>query len=119
MCRTYFSMLPNSKPVVGALNQPRIGGGYAEAMRRAAGTLAAQGNVSYVQPTLVAQLYVHAGEKDLALQWLRRALGIGDPLLIFLNVDPAWDVLRSDPRFPGLRKDVGLPTPEGDSGKAP
>src|SRR5215471_8450838 len=56
----------------------------------------------------IAQLYVELGEKDRALESLTRAFSANDPMLVFLNVDPAYDSLRSDPRFVALIHRTGL-----------
>jgi TolB-like protein/DNA-binding winged helix-turn-helix (wHTH) protein/Tfp pilus assembly protein PilF len=55
--------------------------------------------------------YVHAGlgDTDRAFEWLQKAIEARDWQLGMLNVEPAFDVLRSDQRFPGLVERVGLP----------
>jgi len=59
------------------------------------------GNVT-ISHYRIAQLYAELGEKDRALESLTRAFSANDPMLVFLNVDPAYDSLRSDPRFVAL-----------------
>ena len=56
-----------------------------------------------------AGLYAGLGEKSQALTFLEKALQEHDPFLEFLSVDPAWDKLRSEPRFQSLARQVGLP----------
>ena len=56
----------------------------------------------------MAQLYAELSENDLALVSLAEAFSAHDPMLIFLNVDPAFDGLRSDPRFVALVDRAGL-----------
>src|SRR5262249_33879943 len=56
----------------------------------------------------IAQLYAELGNKDRALESLSQALSAHDPMLVFLNVDPAIDGLRSDPRFAALVQRSGL-----------
>jgi len=56
----------------------------------------------------IAQLYAELADKDLAFASLARALDANDPMLIFLNVDPAYDGLRSDARFVALLHRSGL-----------
>jgi TolB-like protein/Tfp pilus assembly protein PilF len=54
---------------------------------------------------------VHAGlrDRDEALAWLARACDERSAWLPFLRVEPWWDPVRSDPRFAGLLRRVGLP----------
>jgi hypothetical protein len=48
------------------------------------------------------------GDVEGALAWLDRAYAERNGPLVFLNVDPAFDSLRGDPRFQELRRRVGL-----------
>jgi len=57
----------------------------------------------------VALVYAGLGEKDLAFEWLGKALAVHDKGLTFLKVDPCLDPLRTDPRFQNLLQRVGLP----------
>jgi Flp pilus assembly protein TadD len=64
----------------------------------------------YVSPRLMARLYVGLGEKDKAFAYLERsyedrsiAFGFGT-----INVDPAFDPLRSDPRFADILRRMNL-----------
>jgi hypothetical protein len=53
----------------------------------------------YVSPTLFISPYIAVGDKDKALTWLEKGYEEQDPWLCFLKVGPAWDPLRSEPRF--------------------
>jgi len=64
---------------------------------------------SYVSPFLYAIIFAAQGEKDLAFRSLHRAFGERSNWLIYLNVDPALDALRPDPRFQELRIRMKLP----------
>lgn len=55
-----------------------------------------------------AWLSTRLGERDLAFEWLDKALGERSPLLLYLNIDPRWDGLRSDPRFGHLTNQLHL-----------
>src|SRR5262245_1054948 len=57
---------------------------------------------SYVPPYDFAVVYTGLGEKDKALEWLQKAVEDRSAYLVYLNVEPIWDRLRSDPRFNDL-----------------
>ena len=44
-------------------------------------------------------LYAAAGDLDAAFEHLDRAIDAREPGLVHLAVAPAWDPMRSDPRF--------------------
>ncbi len=56
----------------------------------------------FVPPYALALIHAGLQQKDLALQWLERALEARDVHLTFLVVDPKWDSFRSDARFAAL-----------------
>jgi tetratricopeptide (TPR) repeat protein len=62
----------------------------------------------YVSPGELAILYAALGEREQAFASLEQAYAARDPQLQFLGVDPAYDSLRSDPRFQDLLRRVGL-----------
>jgi len=98
--RTFFEVL-GDKEVVQAL-QSGYAAGYSVAMRAATETLSERSHLTYVQPTQIARLCGHAGDKDHASQWLEKAFEERLPAMGHLGVDLDWDILRDDPRFPGL-----------------
>ena len=63
----------------------------------------------YVSPGELAILYGSLGEQEQAFASLERAYAAHDLQLQYLGVDPAFDPLRSDPRFANLMQRVGLP----------
>jgi tetratricopeptide (TPR) repeat protein len=63
----------------------------------------------YVSPLYIALVYATLGESDNAFVWLEKAYEDHAPWLIELGIEPAWDKLRSDPRFIDLLRRVGLP----------
>ena len=71
--------------------------------------LQAQAKRRYVAPYLLALVYVGLDEKDQAFAWLEKAYEDRSPNLIWLNVEPIFDSLRSDARFVDLVRRVGLP----------
>jgi eukaryotic-like serine/threonine-protein kinase len=64
---------------------------------------------TYVQPAWVAVIQVAMGDTDQAFGWLEKAFADQSTSLVLLNVDPAFDPVRKDPRFVDLIKRVGLP----------
>lgn len=63
----------------------------------------------YVTPYGVALVYAGLGDNDQAFAWLDKAVQGRSHWLVWLNRDPRWDRLRSDPRFASLKRRVGLP----------
>jgi TolB-like protein len=63
----------------------------------------------YVTPYGIALVYAGLGDKNQAFIWLNKALEGRSHWLVWLNRDPRWEGLRSDPRFAALAKRVGLP----------
>jgi hypothetical protein len=63
----------------------------------------------YIPPYFVAFLYARLGDKDQAFEWLEKGYEDRGPFLSALRVDPAFDNLRSDPRYADLLRRVGLP----------
>jgi DNA-binding winged helix-turn-helix (wHTH) protein/Tfp pilus assembly protein PilF len=59
-------------------------------------------------PYPTAAIYAALGERDLAFEFLERAFAARDPMMVSINVDPAFDGLRPDPRFADLLRRVGI-----------
>ena len=66
-------------------------------------------HAKYVTPYGIALVYAGLGDKNRAFVWLNKAVAGRSHWLVWLNRDPRWDQLRSDPRFADLKKRVGLP----------
>jgi tetratricopeptide (TPR) repeat protein len=60
-------------------------------------------------PVRLALVHIALGETDRAFEWLEKAIEARDWQMALLNVEPTFDVLRSDPRFASLVERVGLP----------
>jgi TolB-like protein/DNA-binding winged helix-turn-helix (wHTH) protein/Tfp pilus assembly protein PilF len=60
-------------------------------------------------PVRVALVHIALGETDRAFEWLEKAIEARDWQMGLLNVEPAFDPLRSDRRFAALVERVGLP----------
>ncbi len=63
----------------------------------------------YVPATSIAIIYAGLGEKDQAFTWLEKGYQEHAFQMQWLNEEPRWDSLRSDPRFADLVRRVGLP----------
>src|SRR5262249_55618078 len=63
----------------------------------------------YVPPFGLIWAYAGLGKRDQAFAWLEKAYQMGADRMVWLNVDPLLDPLRSDPRFDDLVRRVGLP----------
>jgi len=50
-------------------------------------------------PYRVAAVYLALGDKDQAIEWLKKDYEVQDNWMNQLKVDPVMDPLRSDPRF--------------------
>jgi hypothetical protein len=62
----------------------------------------------YVSPLRIAILAMRAGDLDKAFAWLDAAVEARNAGLVYLTVDPKYARLRSDPRFAGVCRRVGL-----------
>ena len=88
----------------------------ASKVRRKFGASSGYGFCDYVQELYLALFHVRLGELDAAFQLLESAYTKHETELIYLNVDPQWDVVRSDPRFQSLLRRIGLPPRLSSSG---
>jgi eukaryotic-like serine/threonine-protein kinase len=61
------------------------------------------------RPADVAAQYALLGDKDNAFRWLEKAYQQHDSQLVELKVYPAYDSLRSDPRYADLIRRIGFP----------
>jgi tetratricopeptide (TPR) repeat protein len=71
-------------------------------------TLAAVARERYVPPYATALVYAGLDRPAQALDWLDHAYDAHDVHLVLLTVDPKWDPLRSDARFPMLLQRCGF-----------
>ena len=51
---------------------------------------------------------VRAGDYKLAMDWRERSYQNHDYWLLFMNVDPEMDPVRTDPRFQAMMKKLGV-----------
>ncbi len=91
-----------------ALDQGYAEGGFAVAKKRLADTLAARfGKPGGVSPYHLANLYLHAGDRDRVFEWLERAYAEHNRNMPYLRLH--FYSLRDDPRFQNLLQRMNLP----------
>jgi hypothetical protein len=61
----------------------------------------------YVSPYNFALIYTGLGEKSQALTWLEKSYEARDNRLIWFNLEPQFDSLRSEARFADLLRRMG------------
>lgn len=55
-----------------------------------------------------ANIYVRLGDKDKAFFWLEKVFEERDPVILQFKIEPAYDLLRDDPRYAQLLAKIGL-----------
>jgi TolB-like protein/DNA-binding winged helix-turn-helix (wHTH) protein/Tfp pilus assembly protein PilF len=71
--------------------------------------LGVESKTQYVSPYYFAIVYAGLGENETAMDWLDKAFADRSNGLVFLQVEPELDGLRSNPRFIALRKKLEFP----------
>ena len=59
-------------------------------------------------PTSFARIHARLGEEEQALEWLEKAYETREGTMWNLEVSPAYDLIRDDPRFHDLRRRMNL-----------
>ena len=101
--------LSNDRDVVAALGRVHAMRGDRKDAEAAIAELTERSKDTFVTAYAMAAIHAALGESGAALDWLERAIDERSYWLIYLNVDPALDALRAEPRFNELRKRAGLP----------
>lgn len=70
--------------------------------------LEAERSRRYVDASKLVMAYVGMGDKEQALSWLEKGFSERSTALVWLKVDPAYDPLRSEPRFQALLSKLGF-----------
>jgi serine/threonine protein kinase/Flp pilus assembly protein TadD len=63
----------------------------------------------FVAPVLFAIVYAGLNNDDKVFEWLEKMYEARSGDIVMLNIEPAWDLVRGDPRFTTLTQKVGLP----------
>jgi TolB-like protein/Tfp pilus assembly protein PilF len=62
----------------------------------------------YIDPGLITYVYIGLGDKDQAFAWMEKAYQERSGIIGWLQIEPHFDPLRSDPRFTELLRRMGL-----------
>jgi len=88
----------------------QLGRIYAEAGYRAVWKAVAEKQAALsIRPVHVAEVYVRAGEKELALDWLEKAFERRDPNMSGIGGVSKRDMLRDEPRYQDLLDRMNIP----------
>lgn len=99
------------KAIAGSSNSPLMRAEYANTLALSGDTVKAQSELDglvalsrqrYVSAYHIASVYVGLKDKKQAFEWLDKAVQERADWMVFLNVDPRFDSLRSDPHFNDL-----------------
>jgi serine/threonine-protein kinase len=74
------------------------------------GELKRRAESEYIDPVVIAYIYIALNNKDEAFAWLEKALAVHSGLLPWLKVEPKFHPLSADPRYLRLMKQVGIPS---------
>jgi len=91
-----------------ALGEVYAMAGRGEQAHQILGELEGFARQTYVGGNTLATLHAHLGNTDAAIEWAGKAIEQRDPLILFLRYHPAFDGLRSDPRYPALLRQMNL-----------
>jgi TolB-like protein len=83
--------------------------GYAGTLNLEADVLLAQSKSKYIVPLDIALLYIHAGNKERALECLEKSYEMHDSNAIYLGVYPEFSIIHNEPRYKDLLKKLNLP----------
>lgn len=81
--------------------------GYLRALNQAAEVLEKASESAYINPFLLANVYVMAGNKEKSLEWIEKAYEIRETNLPYLMM-PTFDLIRDEPRFQEIARKMGL-----------
>jgi TolB-like protein/DNA-binding winged helix-turn-helix (wHTH) protein/Tfp pilus assembly protein PilF len=84
-------------------------GGYAAVVRCQLADLEKKARSGTVPIFGLARLHALLGERDKTLALLEQTLNKSEPLLLWIQTDPAFDFLHQDERYRALVQKIGLP----------
>ena len=106
---TKANRLNDSSQVIASLGHAYAVAGQRAEAEKVIADLQKKSEHSYVSPYDVATIYAGLGDREQTLVWLGKAYEDRSGwLALWLNVDPKFDALRSDPRFQTLLRGIGF-----------
>jgi TolB-like protein/DNA-binding winged helix-turn-helix (wHTH) protein len=82
--------------------------GHPDEIERAIRKVTDQAKAGSRRPYDVAHFALVMGNRSLALDWLEKSYQHHDYWMLFINVDPEYDPIRSDPRFQAIIHRLGV-----------
>ena len=82
--------------------------GRADEIERAFRKVTDEARAGSRRPYDVAHFALVKGDRSLALDWLEKSYQHHDYWMLFINVDPEYDLIRSDPRFQAVIHRLGV-----------
>jgi TolB-like protein/DNA-binding winged helix-turn-helix (wHTH) protein len=82
--------------------------GHPEEIERALRKVTDAAKAGARRPYNVASFAMLKGDRSLALDWLEKSYQHHDYWMLFINVDPQYDPIRSDPRFQAIIHRLGV-----------
>jgi serine/threonine-protein kinase len=76
--------------------------------RRQLEKMADEATTEFVSPYSMAQGYASLGDADRALEYLQKSADARESVVLYIGVDALFDLVRKDPRFVKLEKQIGL-----------
>jgi len=99
----------DSLAIFKAVKEEYAKSGYRGALKRRAELTEELSKRMYVDSALVAASYGDLGDKDKAFAWMEKAYAEKSAFISYIKVSRDYDSLRTDPRYTGLLKRMGLP----------
>jgi TolB-like protein len=63
----------------------------------------------WLDPAVMAWAYLGLGDIDRAMSWVQKGVQERAPNMVYMNVNPWWDPVRSDPRFQAMLRQMSFP----------
>jgi eukaryotic-like serine/threonine-protein kinase len=106
--RDFFSAAGDGE-FVDALGTGGDRAAYQAGMKRAGEAMVVRSKERHVPAIRIARMFAHAGETNLALDWLERAYDNRESPMLRMGIFWDWQGLRSEPRFQDLLRRLNLP----------